>query len=135
MGDWIKRAVFFALIAAAGWRGYKYWKGGNATHQIVFRAEGPNSCHVQIHTQAGEILRTESPTLEWTSDPVEARGHAELNITLDFPLSCGWQPEQVHCFIDRDGAPWKQGDTARVNDPRDGSLASYRCVVDAKASD
>ncbi|MFO0646954.1 MAG: hypothetical protein U0326_12005 [Polyangiales bacterium] len=135
MGEWIKRAVLLALVGAAVWRGYRYWKGGSATHQLTFRVEGPNSCHVQIRTQAGETLRNESPTLEWTSEPVEARGHAEVALTVDIPLACGWQPSQVHCFVDRDGAPWKQADTARVDDPRDGSLASYRCMIEAKASD
>lgn len=133
MGEWIKRAVFAALFGAAALRGYKYFRASRAEHQLVFRVEGPNSCHVQIRTQAGEVLRNENPTLEWTSEPITAKGDAEVALTVDIPLSCGFAQSQVRCFIDRDGAPWKQAETARINDPRDGSLASYRCSIEAQA--
>ncbi len=133
MGDWIKRVVFIALVGAAAFRGYTYWKSSRVEHQFAFRVEGPNSCHVQIRTQAGETLRNENPTLEWSSETFTAKGDAEVALTVDIPLSCGWAQSAVRCYIDRDGAPWKQSETARITDPRDGSLASFRCSIEANA--
>ncbi len=132
MGDWIKRAVMLALVGAAAWKAWGVYKGRGESHQVVFRVEGPPLCQVQIRYEAGEAVRSERTTLEWQSEALTARGSDDVALTVDVPLSCGWQPSQVRCAIDRDGAPWKQGEAARVDDTRDGSLASYRCSVESR---
>lgn len=135
MGDIIKRVLLAALVAAAGFKGYQYWKGGSVTHQVTFRAEGPNSCHVQVHYGTGDAPAADTTTLEWAQGPVETRGHAHATLSVDFPLSCGWQPEQVRCFIDRDGAPWKEAVARRVTDPTDGTPRSMRCEVEGRVTE
>ncbi len=129
MGEWIKRVVLLACVAAALWRGWAYWRARDAQHQFVFRVEGPVSCRVEMRWEAGAVPGREESTLEWQSEPVTARGTESVSLTVDVPLTCGWQPEQVRCFVLRDGAPWKDATARRLNDPSNGNLVGYRCEV------
>jgi hypothetical protein len=134
MNDWVKRGLLGVIFAVAAQRGFVWWKGNNAHHQMMFRAEGPTSCQVQIRYDADTPMQ-DNATLEWASPVVETHGHTEVSLTIDIPLSCGWQPSQVHCFIDRDGVAWKQSEATRVTDTRDGTTASYRCEINARATE
>lgn len=133
LGDWIKRVVFLALVGAAGWRAWSYWRMRGTTHQFVFKAEGPTMCRVTLRYEAGGAPAQDENTLVWESAPVTAAGTAEVAFTVDVPLSCGWQPEQVRCAVERDGAPWKAAVARRLNDPSTGTLERYRCEVTARA--
>ncbi len=135
MGDWIKRAVIVALLGVAARQGIAWWKRSHSTHQLTFRVEGPPMCHVRITTVAGSPLANEDTSIPWASAPVSVPGSAEAEITVDIPLSCGWAPSDVHCAIDRDGQPWRDAEASRVTDTRDGSLASFRCRLEAHAGD
>ncbi|MFO0607841.1 MAG: hypothetical protein U0324_32050 [Polyangiales bacterium] len=133
LGDWIKRAVLVALVAAAAWKGYGYWRLRNVTHQLVFKADGPPICSVTLRHEVGGAPAQEENSLAWESPPVTAAGTAEVAFTVDVPLSCGWQPEQVRCSIERDGAPWKDAVAQRINDPSTGTLTRYRCEITTQA--
>jgi hypothetical protein len=133
LGDWIKRLVLLALVAAAGWRAWGYWRQRNTTHRFVFRAEGPPICRVTLRYEVGGVPMQEENSLLWESPPVSAAGTSEVNFTVDVPLSCGWQPEQVRCAVERDGVPWKQAVAQRINDPSTGTLTRYRCEITAQA--
>jgi hypothetical protein len=133
LGDWIKRAFVLACVAGAAWKGWSYWRLRSATHQFVFKADGPTMCSVTLRYETGGAPVQEENTLLWESPPVSAAGTAEVGFSVDVPLSCGWQPEQVRCAVERDGAPWKTAVAQRVNDPSNGNLARYRCEVTARA--
>lgn len=131
MGDWIKRALLLALAAAAAWKGWRYWRGRDAVHRLAFRVEGPPSCGVAIRYGTADAPRDEQRWLAWEGGEVEARGHVEAKLSVDVPLACNWQPSQVRCFVDRDGAPWKQAEATRVTNPANGELTGLRCEVSA----
>lgn len=133
MGDWIKRVVFLALVGAAVWKGWSYWRQRNTSHQLVFKAEGPTMCAVTLRYEVGGAPVQEENTLLWESAAVTAAGAAEVSFVVDVPLSCGWQPEQVRCAVERDGAPWRSAVARRINDPSSGTLTRYRCEVTARA--
>jgi hypothetical protein len=135
MGDWIKRGIVLACAVLGALKGYAWFKGRNTTHTMMFRAEGPPVCQVQMHYEAGPLARDDTRTLMWESETLETRGHAAIVLRVEVPLSCGWQPEQVRCFVDRDAAPWKSAVAERVTNPSDGSLANYLCKIEARATE
>jgi len=54
---------------------------------------------------------------------------ADIDLQVEIPLSCGWQPEQVQCVVLKDGAPFRTGETTRVINPQDGTPRALRCAV------
>jgi hypothetical protein len=135
MGDLIKRGVFLAALGFAAWRAYQYWQGRDAVHQVVFKVEGPTSCQVPITYGTESAPQNERTTLAWESAPVATRGNAGLTLSVSIPLSCGWQPEQVTCVIERDGNPWKSAVGRRITDSANGDLASLRCEISARVTE
>lgn len=135
MGDLIKRIVLLACVAAAGWKAWTYYRSHRVTRQMVFRAEGPVSCRVSMRYGVDEAPQRDESTLEWQSAPLTVGGNPKVQFWVDVPLSCGWQPEQVTCMVLRDGVEWKRAQGQRINDPHTGTLASYRCEIEANAAE
>lgn len=132
MGDWIKRALLLVLVAGGGWKGYQYWRRGHTTHQLVFRAEGPSFCMVSVRYATDTASPQQQVGLPWQSEAVSAAGNADVTFTVEVPRSCNWQPDQLHCIVERDGLPWKDVAAWRVTDTRDGSALGLQCDVRAR---
>lgn len=129
MGDRIKQLLLLAVVVAGAWQGWKRYQRGQTSGSIEFVVEGPGFCAVEIRAVAGDQATTESRPLPWRSAPRVVNGGADIDLQVDVPLSCGWQPEQVQCSVLRDGAPLRVGETRRVTNPQDGTPRGLRCAV------
>ena len=135
MGDLIKRGVFLAALGFTAWKGYQYWQGRDAVHQVVFKVDGPTSCQVPITYGTESSPQNERTTLTWESAAVATRGNATLTRSVGDPHANRWQPEQVNCAIERDGNPWKTAVGRRITDSANGDLASLRCEISARVTE
>ena len=129
MGERIKQVLLLAIVALGAWQGYKHWQRRGTTGSFEFVVEGPPFCSVEIRAVAGEQATTENHTLPWRSAPRVVTQASDIDLQVDIPLSCGWQPEQVRCSVVRDGAPFREGETTRVINPQDGTPRALRCAV------
>lgn len=129
MGDRFKQLLLLAVVIAGAWQGWKRDQRGQTSGSIEFVVEGPGFCAVEIRAVAGDQATTESRPLPWRSAPRVVNGGADIDLQVDVPLSCAWQPEQVQCSVLRDGAPLRVGETRRVTNPQDGTPRGLRCAV------
>ncbi len=129
MGDRIKQLLLLAVVVAGGWQGWKRYQRSQTSGSIEFVVEGPGFCAVEIRAVAGDQATTESRPLPWRSAPRVVTGEGEIDLQVDIPLSCGWQPEQVQCSVLKDGASFRAGETSRVTNPQDGTPRALRCAV------
>lgn len=129
MGDRIKQLLLVAVVVLGAWQGWKRYQRSQTSGSIEFTVDGPGFCAVEIRAVAGDQATTESHTLPWRSAPRVVTGGADIDLQVDIPLSCGWQPEQVQCSVLKDGAPFRSGETTRVMNPQDGTPRALRCAV------
>ena len=134
MGDKIKGLVLLAIVAAAGWQGYKRFIGTNETHRFAFAVEGPRDCRVQLEYGLGDNRRHDEQSMPWEGEGSESHGNPTVLLRSRAPLSCGLQPEQMHCLVTRDGAPWKDAVAYRTTNPTNGDPAGIQCLVERDAN-
>lgn len=135
MEQHLKRLVGLALAGFFVWKSVTWYQGRGAAHQFTFRAEGPPLCPVEFRYGVGDTLREDSQSLAWQGEALASRGHQTVHLQAHSPLRCELQPSQLRCFIDRDGLPWKTGQTRRITDSQDSSLLGVRCEVSADAAE
>ena len=131
MNDTVKRVVLLALVCAAGWRGWKWYRGRSVRHQVTFQLDGPQGCHGEIRYGLEASPQSDSQGLPWEAGPVDTLGHGAVTLRIELPRACNFQPEQVTCTMMRDGAAWKTGHADRYFDPANGELVGVRCVLTA----
>jgi hypothetical protein len=129
MGDRIKQLLLLAVVVVGAWQGWKRYQRSQVSGSFEFVVEGPGFCAVEIRAVAGDQATTETRPLPWRSAPRVVTGGTDLDLQVDIPLSCGWQPEQVRCSVLKDGAPFREGETTRVMNPQDGTPRALRCAV------
>jgi hypothetical protein len=129
MGDRIKQLLLLAVVVVGAWQGWKRWKQGNTTGSFVAVVDGPSFCSVEVRFVVGDQTLTESHTLPWRSAAVVNTQAADIDLEVDIPLTCRWQPAQVQCAIERDGAAWRSSEASVVTNPQDGTPHAQRCAV------
>ena len=64
----------------------------------------------------------------------KSHGNPAVLLRTRAPLSCALQPEQMHCFVTRDGAPWKDVLAHRTTDPTNVDPSGIMCEIERDAN-
>lgn len=133
MNDNLRNLVAVVFLALGAWKGWTYYQGRNATHQLVFKADGPVDCDPIVRTVVGGAVTEERLRLPWDSDPVTSTGHSLVEFSVRYERVCAPAPERIRCDIERDGVAWKSGASRRLHNER-GEPGDVVCEVSSRAT-